>query len=157
MLPGPPRNCAKAYQEVEGFNKELQAAGAWVFAGGLHPASAATVMQVRDGEVLITDGPFAEGKEHIGGFWVIQAPDLDGALAWATGATKACAEVVEVRPKRNLRADSGVDALRDCAIDRVFREEYCRAVAVLVRVFGDIDIAASPAVTRPWPAASRWR
>ena len=88
----------KAYQDVAVFNAELQDAGAWVFAGGLHPPSTATVVQVKDGDVLMTDGPFAEGKEHIGGVWVIEAPDLDAALQWAARATRACGHPVEVRP-----------------------------------------------------------
>ena len=66
--------------------------------GGLHPPNTATVVRARAGEVLTTDGPFAEGKEHIGGFWVIKAADLDAALAWAVKASQACREAVEVRP-----------------------------------------------------------
>jgi hypothetical protein len=97
--PTPPAaTIEKMYRDVNAYNAELQAAGAWVFAGGLHPANIATVVRVQDGEVLTTDGPFAEGKEHIGGFWVIQASDLDAALAWATKATRACGGPVEVRP-----------------------------------------------------------
>jgi hypothetical protein len=88
----------KVYRDVDAFNAELRASGAWVFAGGLHPANTATVVRVEGGELLMTDGPFAEGKEHIGGFWVIEAPDLDAALAWAAKATRACAAPVEVRP-----------------------------------------------------------
>jgi hypothetical protein len=81
------------------FNTELQAAGAWVFAGGLYPPSTATVVRaVQDGDPLITDGPFAESKEYIGGFWVIQAADLDAALDWATRGSQACGLAVEVRP-----------------------------------------------------------
>jgi hypothetical protein len=83
---------------VDRFNSEVRAAGAWVFAGGLHPPSTATVVRVADGEVLTTDGPFAEGKEYIGGFWVIKAEDLDAALSWAAKATTACGAPVEVRP-----------------------------------------------------------
>ena len=94
----PPELAQQAYQDVAAFNAELQSAGAWVFAGGLHPAATATVVRAEDGETLITDGPFAEGKEHIGGFWVIKAPDLDAALGWAAKATRACAAPVEVRP-----------------------------------------------------------
>jgi hypothetical protein len=86
------------YKNVDGLNAELQASGDWVFAAGLHPPSTATVVQMRDGEVLVTDGPFAEGKEHIGGFWVIRADDLDAALVWAGKATRACGAPVEVRP-----------------------------------------------------------
>jgi hypothetical protein len=88
----------KVYRDVDAFNDQLRSTGAWVFAGGLHPANTATVVSVRDGEVLITDGPFAEGKEHVGGFWVIAVPDLDAALEWAAKATRACDAPVEVRP-----------------------------------------------------------
>jgi len=88
----------QAYEDVAAFNAELQDAGAWVFAGGLHPPDTATVVRIQDGDVLTTDGPFAEGKEHIGGFWVIKAADLDAALALAAKATVACAAPVEVRP-----------------------------------------------------------
>jgi hypothetical protein len=77
---------------------DVRRAGAWVFAGGLHPPSTATVVRVKDGDALTTDGPFAEGKEHIGGFWVVKAADLDAALAWAVKAAQACADPVEVRP-----------------------------------------------------------
>jgi hypothetical protein len=69
-----------------------------VFAGGLHPPGTATVVRVHDGNTLITDGPFAEGKEHIGGFWVIKAAEIDVALAWAAGAAVACAAPAEMRP-----------------------------------------------------------
>jgi hypothetical protein len=97
--PPPPAEAAqRAYQDVAAFNAELASAGSWVFAGGLHPPSTATVVRVQDGDTLITDGPFAEGKEHIGGFWVIKAADLDAALAWAARAAVACAAPVEVRP-----------------------------------------------------------
>ena len=88
----------QAYKDVDAFNEELKAQGAWVFAGGLHPADTATVVRVKDGEVLTTDGPFAETKEQLGGFWVIEAPDLDTALALAAKATAACKAPVEVRP-----------------------------------------------------------
>ena len=97
--PPPPKEAMqKVYRDVDVFNAELKSAGAWVFAGGLHPHTSATVVRVKDDDVLTTDGPFAEGKEHIGGFWVIKAPDLDAALAWASKATRACAGPVEVRP-----------------------------------------------------------
>jgi len=86
------------YKDVDAVNQELQTAGAWVFAGGLHPAGTATVVRVQDGEVLTTDGPFAETKEQMGGFWVITAADLDEALAWAAKATSACQAPIEVRP-----------------------------------------------------------
>lgn len=88
----------KAFADVARFNAKLQDQGAWVFAGGLHPADTATVVDGRGGEVITTDGPFAEVKEHIGGFWVIEAPDLDAALTWAAEGSAACAGKVEVRP-----------------------------------------------------------
>jgi hypothetical protein len=95
----------KVYHDVDVLNSELRSTGAWVFGGGLHPANTATVVQVRDGEVLMTDGPFAEGKEHVGGFWVIAASDLDAALEWAAKATRACAAPVEVRPFHDIPPD----------------------------------------------------
>ena len=96
--PPSPEAMHKAYDDVAAFNDELQDAGAWVFAGGLQPPDEATVVRLQDGKVLATDGPFAEGKEHIGGFWVISAADLDTALGWAAKANQACAQPVEVRP-----------------------------------------------------------
>ena len=89
---------AQMYADVDRFNEEVKAAGAWVFAGGLHPADTATVVKAGDGEVVTTDGPFAESKEQIGGFWVIEAADLDAALAWAAKGSAACRGAVEVRP-----------------------------------------------------------
>jgi len=87
-----------AYQAVDIFNAELQSSGAWVFAGGLHPPATATVVRSENGRVVTTDGPFAETKEQLGGFWVIEAPDLDRALAWADKGSAACGGPVEVRP-----------------------------------------------------------
>lgn len=84
--------------KVGAFNDELNAAGAWVFGGGLHPASSATVLRAAGGEVSMTDGPYAETKEQMGGFWVIEAPDLDTALDWAGRAAIACEGPVELRP-----------------------------------------------------------
>lgn len=86
------------YKEVDAVNDEMKAAGAWVFGGGLYPASTATVVRVEDGETITTDGPFVEAKEHLGGFWILTADDLDAALAWAAKATVACQAPVEVRP-----------------------------------------------------------
>ncbi len=88
----------KIRADVAALNTELQQSGAWVFAGGLFPSSTATVARLEGGDVIITDGPFAEGKEHIGGIWVIKAPDLDAALEWGRKATRACTVPVEVRP-----------------------------------------------------------
>lgn len=86
------------YKDVNVFNERLQADGAWVFAGGLHPADSATVVRTAGGEVVTTDGPFAESKEQIGGFWIIKADDLDAALRLAADASIACQGPVEVRP-----------------------------------------------------------
>jgi hypothetical protein len=86
------------YKDVDEVNAEIQRAGAWVFGGGLYPPATSTVVKVSDGEVVTTDGPFAEAKEQLGGFWVIRATDLDEALAWAAKATRACRGPVEVRP-----------------------------------------------------------
>lgn len=96
--PPPPEEVQQIYADVDAFNGEVQAAGAWIFAGGLHPPSSATVVRIAGGEVLTIDGPFAETKEHLGGFWVIKAADLDAALAWAAKAVRACRAPVEVRP-----------------------------------------------------------
>jgi hypothetical protein len=84
--------------DVDALNAEIRSHGRWVFAGGLHPASSATTLKLVDGEVLTTDGPFAEGKEHVGGFWVITAQDLDEALEWGRKAARACRVPIEVRP-----------------------------------------------------------
>lgn len=85
-------------RDVEAVNAELRAAGAWVFAGGLHPPGTATVVRVKEGDALITDGPYLEGKEHIGGFTVIQASDLDAALEWGRKLARAITLPIEVRP-----------------------------------------------------------
>ena len=96
--PPPPDQMQIAFRQVDAFNSELQAAGQWVFGGGLEAPDIATVVNAKDGETVITDGPFAESKEQLGGFWVIEAPDLDAALDWAKRASKACQGPVEVRP-----------------------------------------------------------
>ena len=79
--------------------EEMKAAGAWVFDGGLHGPEASTVVRMRDGELITTDGPYAEGKEHLGGFVIIKVPDLDVALGWARKQAEAVQLLpVEVRP-----------------------------------------------------------
>jgi hypothetical protein len=88
----------RAYKAVDAFNAELRSSGTWVFAGGLHPPSTATVVRTQGGKVITTDGPFSETKEQLGGFWVIRAPDLDSALDWAAKGSAACGNPVEVRP-----------------------------------------------------------
>jgi hypothetical protein len=102
-----PEVMEKTVADVNALNTELQQAGAWVFAGGLYPSSTATVIRADGGDVLITDGPFVEGKEHVGGFWVIKAPDLDSALEWGRKATRACAVPIEVRPFHDEAPDVG--------------------------------------------------
>jgi hypothetical protein len=99
----------KAYADTDVFNKKLDAAGAFVFGGGLHPAETATVVDNIEGDNLVTDGPFAEAKETVGGFWIIQAADLDEALKWAAEGSFACKGRVEVRPF----ADGGTSASMD--------------------------------------------
>ncbi len=94
----PPEVLQKIMKDLDKVHQEIKAAGAWVFAGGLHPPSTATVVRVHDGEITTTDGPFAEGKEHIGGFLIVQAPDLDAALEWAGKLTRAITLPIEVRP-----------------------------------------------------------
>lgn len=88
----------QVFADVDAFNNRLQDAGAWVFGGGLLPASSATVVDATGPEVVTTDGPYLETKEYLGGFWVIEAADLDAALAWSRDASAACRGQVEVRP-----------------------------------------------------------
>jgi hypothetical protein len=87
--PPPPELLGKVMRNVNALIEETRAAGVWVFNGGLHPPSTATVVRFRRGDTLVTDGPFAESKEHIGGFLVVKAPDLDAALAWARKLARA--------------------------------------------------------------------
>ena len=84
--------------DVTAVRDEMRTAGAWVFSGGLHAPGTATVLRVRDGEVLTTDGPYAEGKEYLGGFSIVTAPDLDAALEWGAKLARATTLPVEVRP-----------------------------------------------------------
>jgi len=93
-----PEEMQTAFAQVDRVNAELQSAGAWVFGGGLLPPETATVVRVEGGSTTMTDGPFAETKEQLGGFWVICAADLDEALAWAEKCAEACMNPVEVRP-----------------------------------------------------------
>jgi hypothetical protein len=101
--PVPPEaEIQQRYKAVDAFNDELKSAGAWVFAGGLHPPETATVVRSQGGQVVTTDGPFAETKEQLGGFWVVMASDLDAALAWAAKGSEACGGPVEVRPFQGI-------------------------------------------------------
>ena len=101
--PPPPDVLARVMADIDVINRELRATDSWVFAGGLHPPTTATVVRVRDGDVLMTDGPFVEGKEHIGGFTIIKAPDLDAALEWGRRLAKATTLPIEVRPFQGMR------------------------------------------------------
>jgi hypothetical protein len=92
----------RSHAAVDVFNAELQSAGAWVFAGGLHPPSIATVVRNQGGQIVTTDGPFAETKEQLGGFWIIEARDLDVALEYAAKGSAACGAPVEVRPFQEI-------------------------------------------------------
>lgn len=93
-----PEELQPIFEAVDAFNAKLRDEGAWVFAGGLHPIESATTVDNTGSEPVITDGPFAESKEWLGGFWVIEAPDLDAALALAAEGSRACHGKVEVRP-----------------------------------------------------------
>ena len=88
----------RMYAEVSTFNDKVRAAGRWVFAGGLEPITTATTVDATGERPIVTDGPYSEAKEFLGGFWVIEADDLDEALRWATEGSAACGGRVEVRP-----------------------------------------------------------
>ncbi len=90
------------YSRVGLLEEEMKSAGAWLFGGALYEADTATVVRVSGGEVLTTDGPFAESKEHLGGFYIIEAEDLDAALVWASKTTAAVSKPIEVRPFRHV-------------------------------------------------------
>ena len=100
--PPPPEFMEPVARALHAMNQELKAAGAWVFSRGLCAPSTATVVRVRDQEILTTDGPYVEGKEHIGGFWIIDAPDLDAALRFARQAARATTLPIEVRPFQDV-------------------------------------------------------
>jgi len=95
----PPREfLEKVMRDLDAVNREMKATGAWVFAGGLQPLNVAKVARLKDGEVLISDGPFAETKEFLGGISIICAPDLNAALEWASKIARATTLPIEVRP-----------------------------------------------------------
>ncbi|HXB54238.1 MAG TPA: YciI family protein [Vicinamibacteria bacterium] len=101
--PAPPAEFLESVgRELHALNQDIKAAGGWVFSRGLHPPSTATVVRVRDRDLMITDGPYVEGKEHIGGFWIVEAPDLDAALGWAGRAARATTLPIEVRPFQDV-------------------------------------------------------
>lgn len=93
-----PEVVERMYAQVDKFNAEVMASGNWVFGGGLHPVTTATVVDATGGNVVTTDGPFVESKEHLGGFWIVKADDLDEALELGRRGSEACEAPVEVRP-----------------------------------------------------------
>jgi hypothetical protein len=93
-----PEALQKIMRDVSAVQKEMKAAGAWVFSGGLHPANTATVLRQQNGDIVTTDGPFIESKEQIGGITVLMAPDLDAAMQWAARLARATTTPIEVRP-----------------------------------------------------------
>jgi hypothetical protein len=95
---------ARSHQQLGVLEQELKSAGAWVFSGRLHDPATATVLRLSGGEVVTTDGPFVESKEHLGGFYIIQAEDLDAALGWASRVTGAIKVPIEVRPFAGFEA-----------------------------------------------------
>jgi hypothetical protein len=99
--PPPPEVLGPMMEKIAAWRQDLQAAGAWVFTGGLHPASTATVVRSQHGDVVVTDGPFAEGKEHMGGFTVISVPDLDAALERGRQIAEISTLPCEVWPLRS--------------------------------------------------------
>jgi hypothetical protein len=96
--PPAPEILQKIMAEVGAVIQDMKTAGAWVFNGGLHPPSTATVVRPQAGDALTTDGPYTEGKEHIGGICIIQAADLDSALEWGRKVARATTLPIEVRP-----------------------------------------------------------
>lgn len=96
--PPPPEVLDPIVAGLSELNDDMRQAGVWVFAAGLHPPSTATVVRAKRGDVLMTDGPYLEGKEHIGGFTVIDVPDLDAALMWGQRLAEITTLPIEVRP-----------------------------------------------------------
>ena len=94
----------QSWKQIQALNEELKSAGAWVFGGALHEPDTATVVRMSNGEVMTTDGPFAESKEHLGGFYIIEADDLDAAIGWASKTTACVMKPIEVRPFRQSEA-----------------------------------------------------
>ncbi len=100
--PPGPETMDQVAKDLHALNTDLRVAGSWVFTGGLHAPSSSTVVRSQDGDRIVTDGPYVEGKEHVGGFWIIDAPDLDAALAWADRAAAATTLPIEVRPFQDV-------------------------------------------------------
>lgn len=96
--PPAPQELERIMRDVAAVQTEMREAGAWVFAGGLHPANTATVLRHQNGSIVATDGPFIDSKEQIGGITVVKAPDLDAALGWGRKLAQAIGTPIEVRP-----------------------------------------------------------
>jgi hypothetical protein len=94
----PPDVLQRIMRDVHAIQKEMQAANVWVFSGGLHPANTATVLRQQGGDLVLTDGPFIESKEQIGGITIVKVPDLDAALGWGRKLAHAIGVPIEVRP-----------------------------------------------------------
>jgi hypothetical protein len=103
--PGSPEEASAFMERINALEADMRSSGVFVFTGGLHGPDAATVVRSVDGEFVMTDGPFVESKEHIGGFYVINADDLDAALAWAGKVVDAINAPIEVRPFFDSRGD----------------------------------------------------
>jgi hypothetical protein len=88
----------QSWQAINALEAEMKSAGAWVFSGRLHGSDTATVVRLSGGEVVTTDGPFVEAREHLGGFYIIEAADLDAALGWASKVTRTISAPIEVWP-----------------------------------------------------------
>jgi hypothetical protein len=99
--PPPPEVLAPIMEAVAAVADEMRAAGVWVFEARLHAPESATVVRMHNDDLLMTDGPYTEGKEHLGGFTVMEAPDLDVALGWATRFARVIGLPIEVRPFRD--------------------------------------------------------
>ncbi|WP_205471841.1 YciI family protein [Nocardioides sp. SYSU D00038] len=93
-----PEQMQQVFEDVDAFNAKLTEAGKWVFGGGLETKESTTCVDARGGDAVVTDGPYSEAKEYLGGFWVLELADMDEALRVAAEASKACAGKVEVRP-----------------------------------------------------------
>ena len=96
--PMSPEEMQRSWQHISVLENEVKSKGAWVFSGRLHDADTATVVRVSNGKIVTTDGPFAEAREHLGGFYIINAEDLDAALGWAAKTTRCVGAPIEVRP-----------------------------------------------------------
>jgi hypothetical protein len=94
----PPATLSKIMSDVMELQREMQSAGVWVFGGGLHAPNSATVLRHQNGDIVLTDGPFTESKEQIGGITIVRVPDLDAALLWARKLARATTTPIEVRP-----------------------------------------------------------